>query len=307
MYRTKDKEGHVKYAGRSKAIVLDNRDPQERGKIQVTHPILGATVWVEYLHSPGNFTVPSIGDIVFVECDSGHPEYPVCWGNVVKGTNSAPEIPDEFKRDIPTNRGMYSPGGHLIEIDDGIANLTPDKNNPDQTTKSKGIRITTSDGSKIHIQDDSENGIKQILIEDPDGNSFVIDRENGSMDQTIDGKWNVTASDTAKIVSANNTTIEASDITLDAADTLVTGTATVQGDTTLEAKLDVTDNATLQANLQVLGNAQVDTNLTVTGMSILGGGLPFVMATAQFSGTGNLGAPVISTLISGQSTFVFGL
>lgn len=273
MYRVKDQNGKTKYAGRSKATVLDNRDPQDRGRIQITHPVLGNTAWVEYLHTPGHFTVPSIGDVVYVECDAGEPEFPYCWGNIVKGTDDAPELPSAFRRDIPTNRGIYSPDGHLIEVDDGEYELTSDKNNPTKTTKNKGIRITTSDGSKVHILDDTDNGTRQILLEDPDGNKIVIDRENKSMDLSIDGDYNVTATGTGKIVAGTS-------VTIDTPDTSITGTASVDGDTTLNA------------NLQVTGNSQ------------LAGGTPLVLATAQFIGTGNVGAPVISNIMSGQSTKV---
>lgn len=275
MFRTKDQNGKVKYSGRSKAKVIDNRDPQERGRIQIVHPVLGDTTWVEYLHVPGQFSVPSIGDVVYVECDAGDPQYPVCWGNIIKGSDSNPDMPTNFKRDIPTNRGFYTPGGHLIELDDGIANLSSDPKDNDFTTSGRGIRLTTKDGSMIHIVDDEDNGVKQIFIEDPAGNKFVIDRENQSMDSNIDGSWNVTATGSGKIVAGT-------DITLDTADTKITGTAAVDGDTTLKA------------------------NLSVTGNSTLGGGTPLVLATAQFIGTGNVGAPVISSIMSGQATKVTG-
>lgn len=275
MYYVKDQKGYSRLTGRSRAVVIDNRDPEQRGQIQVNHPLLGETVWIYYLRSPGAFDIPSIGDIVYVECDSGHHEYPVAWGNLTKGKSSNPEIPAAFKRDVPTNRGFFTPDGHLIEFDDGIAIPELDANGSTKTTEGRGIRITTSQGAKIHMLDDNDNGERKILLEDPNGNYFVIDRENGSMDMSIDGNWNAVATGEAKVVAGSKATV-------DAPDTEVTGTATVQGDTTLNA------------------------NLNVTGTSTLAGGTPLLLATAQFVGTGNLGVPVISTIMSGQATKVTG-
>ena len=53
MFRTRDQNGNVKYVSRSKAKVIDNRDPFNRGRIVVDHPLLGETVWIEYLHYTG--------------------------------------------------------------------------------------------------------------------------------------------------------------------------------------------------------------------------------------------------------------
>ena len=260
MYRTIDQNGNVKYTGRSTSKVIDNRDPLERGRIRISHPLLGNTVWIEYLKTPSTFNVPSIGDIVYVECDAGEPSFPICWGNITKGSDDSPDIPDTFRRDVPTNRGMHTPGGHLFEMDDGIAPLTSNPQDTNTTSKSRGVRLTTTDGTKFHIYDDTENGITKILIEDPDGNSIIVDRNAGEMNLTIDGKFNVTASESS---------------TIDTPETKVTG------------KLDVDGNVTAKANLNVTGN------------STLGGGTPLLLSTAQFIGTGNLGGPVISTVMSG--------
>ena len=71
MFRVKDQNGKYKYSGRSRATVVDNRDPFNRGRILVDHPIVGPTTWIEYLRTPGHFTVPSIGEVVYVEGDAG--------------------------------------------------------------------------------------------------------------------------------------------------------------------------------------------------------------------------------------------
>jgi hypothetical protein len=144
MYQVKDASyGSIKFAGRSKAKVIDNNDPLKRGRIIVDHPLLGETTWIDYLNVPGIFSVPEIGDLVYVECDAGHESYPIAWGNVVKGKLDNPQIPDKFKRVTPTNRGIYSPNGHYIELDDGKG----------VSLEGNGIRVTTANGYSIEIDD----------------------------------------------------------------------------------------------------------------------------------------------------------
>ena len=262
MFRTRDANGNVKYIARSKAVVVDNRDPLNRGRIIVDHPLLGNTVWIDYIREPGIFSVPSIGDVVYVECDSGTHEFPVASGIVTKGEDSNPQLPSKFKRDIPTNRGFFTPGGHSIELDDGVATITDNPDDAQFTTDSRGIRITTSGGNRLHF-DDKDN---VVILE---------------------------SKDTAQIIAPTQ-------VTVDSAKTVVTGEEEVQGDLNAKANAKVDGNATVDGNTQVGGNLQV------TGNSQLGGGTPLVLATAQFIGTGNLGAPVISTIMSGQATKVTG-
>lgn len=275
MFRTKDTYGKHRYAGRSKAQVLDNRDPANKGRIQVKHPILGETVWIDYLRQPNQFDVPSIGDVVYVECDTGEHEFPIAHGNLTLGYPGKAVLPDAFKRNVPSNRGFFTPGGHLIEMDDGESKPTKSPNDKDLTTKNRGIRITSKDGYKIHIMEDPDNGKQQILIEAKDGSFMKLDVDNNSMDIHSVGKYNVDAGGDAKIVTPTK-------VTVDTPATEVTGT------------------------LKVGGNATLDANLQVTGTSQLGGGVPLLLSTAQMVGTGNLGAPVISTIMSGQATKALG-
>lgn len=170
-----------KYAGRSKATVIDNRDPLKKGRIRVTHPLLGDTSWIEYLKVPGQFNTPSIGDVVFVECESGIYEYPVAWGNATKSEKGVSTVPDKFKRDIPTNRGWQTPNGHSLELDDGQANLNQNPVDNDYTTKDRGIRVTSTAGNKIHIIEDSDNGNTYILIQDVNGNLIKLDYNNNHL------------------------------------------------------------------------------------------------------------------------------
>lgn len=206
MFRGKDNYGNTKYIGRSKAKVIDNRDPLKRGRIRVEHGLTGKTSWMDYLRTPGTFTTPSIGDLVYIEADAGEVEYIVAWGNATKGLDEAPEIPARFKRDVPTNRGMHTPGGHFFEMDDGIAPLTGTPQDKNFTTNNRGIRVTSAANNKIHIIEDTSAGNQYILIEDAGGNLIKLDYKNNQLTVNSIGKTKIdTATDKNETVGGNET------------------------------------------------------------------------------------------------------
>jgi hypothetical protein len=198
MYRSSDSTGKPRYLTRSKAVVIDNRDPLNRGRIRIDHPLVGKSGWVDYLRTPGYFSVPSIGDLVYIEADTGYAEYPIAWGNVTKGLDEAPELPNEFKRDVPTNRGIYTPNGHKLELDDGVANATNAPVDTNFTTENRGIRITTKAGNKIHISEDSDNQKQFIVLQDVNGNKIELDYKDNVVNINSIGEVNITASGGAK-------------------------------------------------------------------------------------------------------------
>lgn len=144
MFQVVDKSsGDAKIVSRSKAKVIDNKDPQKKGRIRVFHPLMGETGFIPYLSAPGSFSVPDIDDVVFLEAEAGYLNHAVAWGNVNSQSNDSPDFPDVFQRVIPTNRGFFTSGGHLIELDDGKG----------PASTGQGIRITTSGGIIIGLDD----------------------------------------------------------------------------------------------------------------------------------------------------------
>lgn len=188
---TENVYGFLKYAGRSKAVVIDNRDPLYKGRIRVDHSLIGDSTWIPYLRAPGSFDVPPIGSVVYVEADCGEYTHLVASGNIVNGPDAAPQIPEEFQRDIPTNRGLFTPGGHLLELDDGLANYTNDPKDNSYTTEDRGIRITSSGNNKIHIVEDSSAGQQYILLQDAGGNLVKLDYKNNQLTIHSIGTYNV--------------------------------------------------------------------------------------------------------------------
>ncbi len=197
MFVSKDVDlGLKKLAGRSRARVIDNRDPLKRGRIRVLHPQLGSTAWIPYLNPRGIFDVPRIGEVVYIECESGEGDFPVAHGSTIKGEDGAPDVPSYFRRDVPTNRGYYTPGGHRIELDDGVKTITNSPQDTPTSVVNRGIRLTTTAGNKIHIIEDTQNGVQEIRIEDINNNKFHLDYKNNIV--------HINSVGTSKFDTANN-------------------------------------------------------------------------------------------------------
>lgn len=166
MFQTRDStSGRITYSGISRAVVIDINDPIKRGRIRVNSPVLGETGWIPYLTMPGSFSVPSKEDVVYIECDGGSYEHPVAWGNLNRGEDTDLKFPEVFQRIAPTNRGLYTPKGTLLELDDGSTALDTDS----------GVRITTYNGTKFSVNsfDDSITG--EVVF----GDRFELSAANG--------------------------------------------------------------------------------------------------------------------------------
>lgn len=197
--KVRDTFGETTYLGMSKAIVIDNKDPDHKGKIRVLSPIFGSTPFIPFLTpDDGMFCPPDIGSVVYIEAGGGSSSYLIATKVINDGPDLNPDTPSDFQRDVPTNRGWVSPGslnsegkpdtnnsGHKIEFDDGIATTT--NNSVTQTKENKGFRITTSGGHSIILMEEDTDGSQQnrIKIETKNGQKILLADSNDSETQKI--------------------------------------------------------------------------------------------------------------------------
>lgn len=197
--KVKDYSGNNVYLGTSKAIVLDNKDPDLKGRIRVKSPVYGDTGFIPYLVSDdGLFSPPDVGSVVYVEADGGDEDYLIAWGVINDGPNASPDTPNVFRRLVPTNRGWVTPGslsakstpitqngGHTIELDDGLAMLS--NGQVVHTSELKGVRITTSGGSYLNLWEEGTDGDQKNRIElgTSDGNTMIVVDASDSEGQKI--------------------------------------------------------------------------------------------------------------------------
>ena len=85
-----------KYYGKYRAIVVDVKDPEERGRIKVQCPkVLGdaKSAWyqpcVPYAYEKGgDFVLPELNDFVWIEFEDGDVRYPIYTGGLWSKSNS---------------------------------------------------------------------------------------------------------------------------------------------------------------------------------------------------------------------------
>ena len=169
----RDREGILVSLGSSKAIVLDNRDPLQKGRIRVLSPVYGETNFI-YWTAPddGFYGPPDIGSIVHVETGGGDKDFLYATRVILDGEEGDPDTPTQFRREVPTNRGWVSPGelssegvpaakngGHALELDDGVATVDA-QGTVTHTKETKGVRLSTSGGHQLSLFE--EDGISNV-------------------------------------------------------------------------------------------------------------------------------------------------
>ena len=125
------------------AVVVDNNDPDQLGRVKVKFPWLEAdeTPWVRVLtpHAGterGWYSLPEIDDEVLVGYEFGSPDYPVVLGALY----NSEAVPAAEAPDAENNIKLFkTKGGNLITITD--------------TSGSEQISITTKDGDNAVVLD----------------------------------------------------------------------------------------------------------------------------------------------------------
>lgn len=196
-----------RYYGIYRAVVIDTKDEEKRGRVRVLVPAIGhrtpqdvhPEIWalpcMDGLSSGdsggqmhGNFHPPNVDDRVWVQFEEGKPEYPVYMGgwltkNQFQGTEL---IEDEGKI-----KGIRTASGHYIALNDVEDNLsiTIAKGDGDgaptgtliSMTNEDEIVIGTANGNQVHLS------ATQTNLFAPDGSNLQMG--NGTV-QLMDGLGN---------------------------------------------------------------------------------------------------------------------
>ena len=133
--------------GKYRAVVINNIDPLQIGRIQVMVPDVGAVIPTSWAMpclptagiNAGFFTVPIIGAGVWVEFERGDPDYPIWVGGY---WGSAAEVPVMAR--------TVAPGVCGITIQTTLKNGIVVSDVPGPTG---GIMIQTTTGAMISVSD----------------------------------------------------------------------------------------------------------------------------------------------------------
>ena len=169
-----------RYFGKYRGLVVDNLDPDKRGRLKVRVPsVLGeaTTDWALPCFPYGGgadlglIAVPPVGAMVAVEFMEGDLSSPIWTGAFWR---SADEVPAEVAGDGASTKLLKTDSGHVLSFDDqegeeaialrsaagAVLALDPDG----------GIALTDKNGATVTI--DAAAG--EVKVEDANGNAIVL-------------------------------------------------------------------------------------------------------------------------------------
>lgn len=175
-----------RYYGKYRAFVVDNKDPQTRGRVKVKVPtVLGdqSTGWAlpcspfGGLANQGWFAVPEIDAQLWVEFEEGNIDKPI-WVGVFWQQSS--DTPEEAALEEPTTRLLKTPSGHVLQFDDADGEEKFRLAHPSGTElivdEQGSVNWTDAGGNTLLL--DAENNV--VTLNDSNGNTITMD-SNGTV------------------------------------------------------------------------------------------------------------------------------
>jgi uncharacterized protein involved in type VI secretion and phage assembly len=179
---TPDRDGSA-VAGVAMAIVADNQDPEDLGRVKLTYPWREAddeSYWARVaapMAGPdmGAYFLPEEGDEVLVGFENGDLEHPYVLGALWNGEREPPENNSDGNNDVRTVR---SRSGHELSFDDA--------------DDGGSITIETNGGHTVTLDDAS--GSEEVSVEDSSGqNSLTFDPNAGEVSLEAGGTLTIEA------------------------------------------------------------------------------------------------------------------
>jgi len=192
------------------AKVVDNQDPEQRGRIKVICPdFLGSdetpiSSWIEPVHHWGWFTIPDVDEMVEIEIvmasttDEHRGQSRIWdpdirwrgrrfWGEIDEGdeaTRPAPRpIPEDFKTNYGKRRGLITPAGHVLLFDDTEG---------DESVRLSWAQPTGEDSVDYAFVAFDKDG--SIVLANKKGSTIYMDAKNGAV-SIIDEHGNTHSTD----------------------------------------------------------------------------------------------------------------
>ncbi len=151
------------YGGVAIALVTNNQDPQQLGRVKVSFPWLGSGIesdWIRVVTpmagpNRGFYCLPEVDDEVLVAFEQGNLDFPYVLGTLWNGKDIPPAQNDDGKNNV---RLWKSRSGHEIRLDDteGKEQITiadkSGKNTIVIDTASNTLTITTEKDLQINAK-----------------------------------------------------------------------------------------------------------------------------------------------------------
>lgn len=163
MARLLDRVEH-RFYGKYRALVVDNADPEKRGRLRLRVPSAMGNVVTGWAlpcapygghDGRGFFFIPEKDDGVWVEFEAGLLDFPVWVGTFWCKPGGTSEAPEPASTQIPPTSKMIKTGKHTIEFadEDGQEALRiSDSNKNKVTLDAKGVVVEDGNGNKIRLE-----------------------------------------------------------------------------------------------------------------------------------------------------------
>jgi uncharacterized protein involved in type VI secretion and phage assembly len=180
------------------AIVTDNDDPEEMGRVKLTYPWRDAddkSDWARIampMAGPdqGTYFLPDVDDEVLVAFENNDIHHPIVIGALWNGEQKPPATNQNGKNDI---RKITSRTGHEIVFDDAEGGGK--------------VELSTKAGHSVVLDDTS--GSEAVTVEDKNGQQIAFDANQGTIDVKGNTKVSVSAP-TIELKGDGNISIETS-------------------------------------------------------------------------------------------------
>jgi uncharacterized protein involved in type VI secretion and phage assembly len=180
------------------ALVTDNDDPKNMGRVRLTYPWrddTGKSGWVRVattMAGPnrGTFFVPEVDDEVLVAFENGDIHHPYVLGALWNGVDEPPYDNSGGGNDV---RMVKSKSGHTITFDD--------------TEDAERIEIETGGGHRI-VLDDASSGARIELSDGDAQNKLTFDAGKGEVELVAATTLRLSAP-AVEFASDGNLTVEA--------------------------------------------------------------------------------------------------
>lgn len=198
-----------RYYGKYRGLVVDNADPESRGRLKVRVPsVLGDEVvsgWAmpcaPYGGGPdlGFFFIPEVDAGVWVEFEMGNLEYPVWVGTFWAKPGGTTEVPKPADaQSPPTRKIIRTLKGHSVEMEDKDGEEV--------------FVITYNDGDKTNVISMDKGG---LTVTDANQNNVTMSEDGIAVTDANNNKVTLNA-DGTKVVDANG-----NKLTMDASGTII--------------------------------------------------------------------------------------
>jgi len=171
---------NTKYFGKYRAVVVDNGDPEKRGRLKLQILSVLANQCSDWAlpcspyggsHQQGFFMIPDVDAHVWVEFEEGDINRPI-WTGTYWAQQS--DVPDNAAKDEATTRLIQTKSGHILQFDDedgeerirllhsSEAELEMDENG--------SIKLNDASGARLKM----DAGSNEITLEDNNGNTLIM-------------------------------------------------------------------------------------------------------------------------------------